>query len=517
MSCYMKAELYIIVVIIICAILFCTEKDKKKARDFLIIISLLIFLLFIVLYVKMNQIEMYGTENFGHAKHNEHDDYGEYGTGEYGTGEYEVEVNGQKLYENKNTTYNDGKNYSVKVGPPNRKTLVQPVMPPRSHDLEVWKKNASTVHSHINDSTGHYDDGYTGNDYGELGSQGDGGNTFIYQNPSRESHPHQKFGHTTKGQKVFNRTLIEPFVELESRESHQYINPDHVDTYENSVPIPGENYDSGEYEESSYSQTSPPPHYYRVDDENGDGVDNEKYNNQDQIQYGLPSNLSVYPRPEHRDHAREVHTQTIQPNIFSRHQVIEPINANLGVSFNGQFQHVDTDIEGKSGFYGYTRLDPQLVRDDENPVRTMENPKRNRWTKKMGPWEAESGTVDMADIYDPRFTGYGDPYRSYQDVNTGQVRYYYSDIDAYRKPNFVIKSEVQHMDFHDPMGAVKPEYHRNVINKNSRALVEDQFLRDTLSHREDIMESLMRKRNQESYQLRTHPISRGQTGRKAVF
>ena len=46
--------------------------------------------------------------------------------------------------------------------------------------------------------------------------------------------------------------------------------------------------------------------------------------------------------------------------------------------------------------------------------------------------------INQANIYDPRF-GYGTGYRSYIDETTGQPRFYYDDIDAITKPNYIVK------------------------------------------------------------------------------
>ena len=252
-------------------------------------------------------------------------------------------------------------------------------------------------------------------------------------------------------------------------------------------------------------------HFTRVDDANLNGIDDEYWWDPAQLDNNLPSNLSVGPLekdPRFADDNRYLYTQTIQPNLYTRNETIQPINSNIGISFNPQYQPVEVEA-GPTNMnqWTFTRLDPQLVRDDVSQNRREENPGRDPWTAKMSAFEAAPGTVDLSDIYDPRFTGYGDPYRAYTDVNLGQVRYYYSDVDAYRNPNFVIRSNIDHMDFSDPMGAVKPEYIRTPLAENSRELAETRFLRDSIEHREDIMEGLMRKMNQEKWQQRAAPPS----------
>ena len=122
-------------------------------------------------------------------------------------------------------------------------------------------------------------------------------------------------------------------------------------------------------------------------------------------------------------------------------------------------------------------------------------------------YQLESGSINFEDIYDPRFTSYGDPYRSYSDVNLGLVNYYYSDVDAYRMPNFISRSNVDFVDFRTPQGQIWPEYKRNVGIDEIRPHVESQVTADELFHREDLMTLQMEKRNREMWQLRLAPLN----------
>jgi hypothetical protein len=154
----------------------------------------------------------------------------------------------------------------------------------------------------------------------------------------------------------------------------------------------------------------------------------------------------------------------------------------------------------------YSRNDPQLIRDDVQEERREELPSRNAWSKDL---PQTTGGNPIYDIYDPRFTGYGDESRSYYDTEMGQIKYYYSDIDAYRSPNFIIRNKVDHVDFIDPMGKTWSEYPRTASLEDVKEQVNDDWLARSTEFREDIMEKLMRKNNSESWQLRFAPKSRG--------
>ena len=206
---------------------------------------------------------------------------------------------------------------------------------------------------------------------------------------------------------------------------------------------------------------------------------------------------------------RTKYTQNIQPNIYSFSDTAEPINANIGISYNPDLPpRVVDQVAMSDGAYPlYHRIDPQLVREGGiSKQRLEEMPRRTQWSAKYSTYDTIDGSVNFEDIYDPRFTGYGDEYRSYVDINLGNVQYYYSDIDAYRDPNFGTRSKVDFIDFVDPMGRIKPEYSRQVGLNDVKENVQSQYDADSIYFREDLMERLMRKRNQELWQLRAAPL-----------
>uniref|UniRef100_A0A6C0I5D6 Minor capsid protein P9 transmembrane helices domain-containing protein n=1 Tax=viral metagenome TaxID=1070528 RepID=A0A6C0I5D6_9ZZZZ len=206
---------------------------------------------------------------------------------------------------------------------------------------------------------------------------------------------------------------------------------------------------------------------------------------------------------------RTKYTQNIQPNIYSFSDTAEPINANMGISYNPDLPpRVVDQVAMYDGAYPlYHRIDPQLVREGGIAKERLEEmPRRTQWSAKYNTYDTIDGSVNFEDIYDPRFTGYGDEYRSYVDINLGNVQYYYSDIDAYRDPNFGTRSKVDFIDFVDPMGRIKPEYSRQVGLNDVKENVQNQYDADSIYFREDLMERLMRKRNQELWQLRAAPL-----------
>jgi len=210
-----------------------------------------------------------------------------------------------------------------------------------------------------------------------------------------------------------------------------------------------------------------------------------------------------------------LYLQDIQPKLYSYAVDQTPVNANVGISYNPQRppRFMDQIVDANKRNYPLmTRIDPQLVREDGTPGQISINPLRTDWSAKYSDYEAPAGSINFEDIYNPTFTSYGDPYRSYSDINLGQVRYYYSDVDAYKMPNFIQRSNVDFIEFTNPQGQVWPYYNREASVDDVRAKVENQTTADEIYHREDMMENLMSKMNRSSWQQRYMPLRRSANG-----
>lgn len=208
-------------------------------------------------------------------------------------------------------------------------------------------------------------------------------------------------------------------------------------------------------------------------------------------------------------HKERVYMRDVQPNVYSTTNERLPINSSIGISSTPQLPQLSRKMvhreDGRS-YPLYSRIDPQLIRDDVPEERKEELPKREKWSEEL-PHPARGNPI--YNIYDPRFTGYGDESRSYYDTDMGQIKYYYSDVDAYRRPNFIIRNKVDHVDFIDPMGKTWSEYPRTESLDDVTEQVNDDWLARSTEFREDIMEKLMRKNNAESWQTRFAPKSKG--------
>ena len=205
----------------------------------------------------------------------------------------------------------------------------------------------------------------------------------------------------------------------------------------------------------------------------------------------LPSNRAYGACPkaeEFKEYNKQLHTVPIQPNVNTRNQIIEPISSNIGISFTQQFEPItcDKDCDGIT-FIGH---DPNL----------QPNPEPS--TEQRVPYDRQT---HLSDIYDPRLTGYGTSYRSYVEPVTGQPRFYYDDVDAYKRPNYITKSNVDFLPSSLATQAIPNDEFFEVQNKNARAIANEAFMDNTINFRTDLQERLMRKANADIAQSRRFP------------
>jgi len=217
------------------------------------------------------------------------------------------------------------------------------------------------------------------------------------------------------------------------------------------------------------------------------------YNPSQLTQAGLPTNLpagNCSQDPLMKQYNQNLFTQTIQPGVYTRNEVIEPINSNIGISFTQQFEPTTCQSNPLTGEVLYTEHDPRII----EPAVAEPN-------------LAVMSAVTEANVYDPRFSGYGTSYRSYTDDNVGQTRFYYDDINAIRMPNYIVRSNIDHQPFADHYGPIPAgEEHGNKFNPDIRALANSAFLDGALQHRTDLQQKMMRKSNARSWQQRQAPI-----------
>lgn len=186
----------------------------------------------------------------------------------------------------------------------------------------------------------------------------------------------------------------------------------------------------------------------------------------------------------------ELFTSYVDENIFYKNDVIEPVNYNIGISFTQQIPpRAKVDINSKEI---YTAMDPLTYKAP--PVK---------------PDPLLESFVSPYDVYDPRSDGYGASNRDYVDELTGQPRFYYDDVEAIRRPNFVNRSKIDHLPEIDTYGPVASDQDIFDHNRNVKQVVEKAFVDQTLQFRDEMQTRLLRKRNAEIWQNRLAPFQKG--------
>jgi hypothetical protein len=214
------------------------------------------------------------------------------------------------------------------------------------------------------------------------------------------------------------------------------------------------------------------------------------YNPEQIFSSSLPSN---YPAgqceqdPMLKRYNENLYTQIVTPGVYTKNQVNEPINSNIGISFQQQFEPTTTSRDER-GLH-YLQHDPRVV-DTTQPKEEYVDVKAN-----------------YDNVYDPRFSGYGTSYRSYFEPVTGQTRFMYDDINAIKMPNYIVRSKIDHLAYADSYGPVQEgSEFGNVHNPHMRYLAQDSWMRDSINFRNDMTQLLMRKRNSEAWQQRQAPL-----------
>ena len=121
-----------------------------------------------------------------------------------------------------------------------------------------------------------------------------------------------------------------------------------------------------------------------------------------------------------------------------------------------------------------------------------------------------SGSVKPENMYLPRAFQAGGQYNSYKDINIGQITYF---VDPATKNPFYqpvysqSEVEVERKMYIDPMGTVKPEIliKQKDVNQTTKYIGNMGYgltsLRDSTSHREDLMALQRRKFNSQRWSV----------------
>lgn len=146
---------------------------------------------------------------------------------------------------------------------------------------------------------------------------------------------------------------------------------------------------------------------------------------------------------------------------------------------------------------GYTRKnDGRLIDSPRNTLLELDTP----------PYEGDVG--NLHNVYSPKLndihTGY---INNYEGVTSGQIRYYVDSelAGAYpgRTGNYVLRSNEDYYIYRNPMGVVELHTERHPLTENRPGyLCSQNFLKDSMNHREDLMSKQSYNFNKNSFEAR---------------
>ena len=172
-------------------------------------------------------------------------------------------------------------------------------------------------------------------------------------------------------------------------------------------------------------------------------------------------------------------TQYLGPNTYAKNFNDSQFSSNIGISYQTpSFKRVE-------------KID-NVYLDTETPYNVLEP---NIYD------DCEGTAPDQ--VYDPRFTGYGSHERAYIDPLLGQTRFMYKDIDAMRRGNMFIRSNIDHLPFSQQNGVMQDRVYTNVKDEVDMAYVDSNS-----QFRESLQQRLMSKNNDRIAQLRKFPITK---------
>lgn len=193
--------------------------------------------------------------------------------------------------------------------------------------------------------------------------------------------------------------------------------------------------------------------------------------------------------------------QTIQPGVYDFPTDYQPIIDSEGIADVPQFEPIkqihdrgNVMFVGQGSEQDHGNSKPKIPKSNSNKG-TMEH---------YEPITNGENDVSLYNVYDPRFNGYGSDNRSYLDPMLHQTRYYYDDVDAIRRPNYIVRSKIDSCitGFGDQYG---PMQNVQLSLNQTRPLAEKAYLDNNLNYRNDLMQTLMSKRNAEIWQNRKAP------------
>lgn len=176
------------------------------------------------------------------------------------------------------------------------------------------------------------------------------------------------------------------------------------------------------------------------------------------------------------DRRDELFINIIEPGVYSVNDTTETVSNNFGIN------------ESRS----------------DNSISLIQPPETDQEKMKR---QSNRNAVDppsVEDVFDPRNSSYGPSYRRYFEPNSGEVRYFYDDINAVRVPNYITRNHLDVFSFADTAGTQRQA---SVNGLGSvRQMAEDTWHTSQVKFRTELQARLLRKVNSQAWQRRIAPI-----------
>jgi len=383
------------------------------------------------------------------------------------------------------------------AGGPNPKTLVAPIITPPSYDWEYWKGNDFIFPSIINEKRTQdwYGSGYITTDEPVIESFEDrprgpappqAGTYEAYrseQNNSQADSNNPYYANSYKSPQ-------DPLDYLGDYNGKYKIPVKNGQAMGTEVVVPKDRVKRSLYKSQDYQSFSKTDGVQKYPGDINKSCTYDASN----LDYNLPSNMMAGNCERNTNVSelnKQIFTSTVTPGVYYNTQIIEPFNSNIGISFDQQIPPRKVTRE-KNGDLLYTAMDPSLYQ----PEKEIDH--------------NDYGTAPY-EVYDPRTNGYGTGDRTYVHTVTGQPRFFYDDVNAVRRPNYITRTNIDHLLDADSYGITRTNGEIITNNCDIRNIAEKGLMNNFLDHRTDMMNRLMRKTNAEQWQQRMAPIRKGAT------
>lgn len=362
----------------------------------------------------------------------------------------------------------------------NYKTKIPPIIPPRMLDLDVWANSELTTLSMVNNERNQdlYQSGYI--------SKHEVPETQKYQSVYAKQRGNQR--------SVAKVSPIENIIEgFESGKEASVKNSGEANPLSSdpskfqSIGVDRGVFYNVPQRTEIFSRKENIQMNKDLDITAGDMIDSFGYN-KDNIKLNLPNNYSFGQCENDKKYNKNLFTQYVDPDVYTNSQVVQPISSTIGISYDQQIPPTSIG-QNPDGTIMFQEYDPRLFSTN----------------KYSNTYKLDKQEPSLSTIFDPRDAGYGDNERRYYDPLSSTTKYYYDDVDAYRRPNFITRNNLDHLPGSISYGPMESSEDTYANNMNVNQVAIKAYSDNILAHRNELQDRLMRKRNAELWETRKFP------------